>query len=40
MLNGWVNEVVRALRERMRLDVAFVSKFVDGQRVFHFVTRR
>ena len=39
LLDGSVNEVLRALRERMKLDVVFVSEFVDGQRVFRFVDR-
>ncbi len=39
LLDGSVNEVLRMLRERMSLDVVFVSEFVDGQRVFRFVDR-
>jgi GAF domain-containing protein len=39
LLDGSVNEVLRALRERLKLDVVFVSEFVDGQRVFRFVDR-
>lgn len=34
-----VGEVLRALRQRLKLDVVFVSEFVDGQRVFRFVDR-
>lgn len=32
-----VPEVLRLLRERMRMDVVFVSEFTDGQRVFRAV---
>lgn len=32
-----VTEVLRTLRDRLRMDVVFVSEFVDGQRVFRFV---
>lgn len=32
-----VTEVLRTLRDRLKMDVVFVSEFVDGQRVFRFV---
>ncbi|MBP7567173.1 MAG: GAF domain-containing protein [Burkholderiaceae bacterium] len=32
-----VPEVLQLLRERMKMDVVFVSEFVDGQRVFRHV---
>lgn len=32
-----VPEVLRLLRERMKMDVVFVSEFADGQRVFKYV---
>lgn len=34
-----VPEVLHLLREKMRMDVVFVSEFTDGQRVFRFVDR-
>lgn len=34
-----VPEVLRLLRERMNMDVVFVSEFVGGERVFRFVDR-
>ncbi|HET7792262.1 MAG TPA: GAF domain-containing protein [Rhizobacter sp.] len=34
-----VPEVLHQLREKMKMDVVFVSEFVDGQRVFRFVDR-
>ncbi|WP_428416524.1 GAF domain-containing protein [Methylibium sp.] len=37
LLDGSVNEVLKALRERLGLDVVFVSEIVDGRRVFRFV---
>lgn len=39
LIDGSVNEVLRLLRERLKLDVVFVSEFVDGRRVFRFVDR-
>lgn len=39
LIDGSVNEVLHALRERMKLDVVFVSEFIDGQRVIRFVDR-
>lgn len=32
-----VPEVLRLLRDKLRMDVVFVSQFVDGQRVFRYV---
>jgi len=32
-----VTEVLRTLRDRLKMDVVFVSEFIDGQRVFRFV---
>jgi len=32
-----VTEVLRTLRDRLRMDVVFVSEFIDGKRVFRFV---
>lgn len=37
LLDGAMGEVLRRLREKLRLDVVFVSEFVDGRRVFRFV---
>ena len=37
LLDDSVSELLRAMRERMRIDVVFVSEFVDGQRMFRFV---
>lgn len=37
LLDDSVSEVLRLLRESMKMDVVFVSEFVDGQRVFRFV---
>ncbi len=34
-----VSEVLRLLRERMKMDVVFVSEFTDGQRVFRHVSQ-
>lgn len=33
-----VSEVLRLLRERMKMDVVFVSEFTEGQRVFRHVS--
>jgi len=38
-LDQAVPEVLRLLRQRLGMDVVFVSEFVDGQRVFRFVDR-
>ncbi len=37
LIDGSVNQVLRTLRERLGMDVVFVSELVDGQRVFRFV---
>lgn len=34
LIDGAVPEVLRLLREHLKMDVVFVSEFVDGQRVF------
>lgn len=39
MLDRSVSEVLRLLRERMQMDVVFVSEFTDGQRVFRHVSQ-
>ncbi|AOS79554.1 MULTISPECIES: GAF domain-containing protein [Hydrogenophaga] len=36
-LDHSIGEVLRLLRERLHMDVVFVSEFVDGQRVFRRV---
>jgi GAF domain-containing protein len=38
-LDRSIGEVLRLLRERMGMDVVFVSEFVDGQRVFRHVAQ-
>lgn len=38
-LDSSIGEVLRLLRERMGMDVVFVSEFVDGQRVFRHVAQ-
>jgi hypothetical protein len=35
-----VRQVLRMLRERLDMDVVFVSEFIDGKRVFRFVNTR
>ncbi len=37
MIDGAIPEVLRLLREHLRMDVAFVSEFVNGRRVFRRV---
>lgn len=37
MLDGSIGEVLRLLRERMGMDVVFVSEFVEGRREFRRV---
>ena len=37
LIDNAVPEVLKLLRERMNMDVVFVSEFVDGQRVFRHV---
>jgi hypothetical protein len=36
-LDGRITDVLKMLRRQLRMDVVFVSEFVDGQRVFRFV---
>jgi GAF domain-containing protein len=36
-IDGAVPEVLRLLRDRMKMDVVFVSEFTDGKRVFRYV---
>ena len=38
-LDRSIGEVLKLLRERMGMDVVFVSEFVDGQRVFRHVAQ-
>jgi GAF domain-containing protein len=38
-LDQSIGEVLKLLRERMGMDVVFVSEFVDGQRVFRKVSQ-
>ncbi len=38
-LDQSIGEVLKLLRERMGMDVVFVSEFVDGQRVFRHVAQ-
>lgn len=37
LVSAAVTEVLRLLRERLRMDVVFVAEFVDGQRIFRRV---
>lgn len=37
LLDDSVSELLRAMRQRMQMDVVFVSEFVDGQRMFRYV---
>lgn len=37
LLDDSVAELLHAMRQRMEMDVVFVSEFVDGQRMFRFV---
>ena len=37
LLDESVAKLLRAMRERMRMDVVFVSEFIDGQRMFRYV---
>jgi len=39
LIDNSVPEVLRLLRERMKMDVVFVSEFTDGQRVFRHVSQ-
>lgn len=37
LLDDSVSELLRAMRQRMEMDVVFVSEFIDGQRMFRHV---
>ncbi len=37
LLDDSVSQLLQTMRERMQMDVVFVSEFVDGQRMFRFV---
>ena len=37
LIDGVVTEVLALLRERMKMDVVFVSEFVNNERVFRYV---
>lgn len=37
LINGAVTETLALLRDRLKMDVVFVSEFIDGQRVFRYV---
>jgi GAF domain-containing protein len=37
MIDSAVTEMLQLLRQRLAMDVVFVSEFVDGQRVFRYV---
>jgi GAF domain-containing protein len=37
LIDNSVPEVLRLLREKMKMDVVFVSEFTDGKRVFRYV---
>ena len=37
LLDDSVSELLHAMRQRMEMDVVFVSEFVDGRRMFRFV---
>lgn len=39
LIDNAVSDVLRLLRERMKMDVVFVSEFTDGQRVFRHVSQ-
>ena len=39
LLDKSISDVLRLLRERMKMDVVFVSEFTDGQRVFRHVSQ-
>jgi hypothetical protein len=39
LLDDTVTELLRAMRQRMEMDVVFVSEFIDGQRMFRYVDR-
>ena len=37
LLDDSVSQLLHAMRQRMQMDVVFVSEFVDGQRMFRYV---
>ncbi len=37
LLDDSVSELLHAMRQRMEMDVVFVSEFIDGQRMFRYV---
>ncbi len=37
LLDDSVSQLLRSMRERMQMDVVFVSEFIDGQRMFRYV---
>ena len=37
LLDDSVSQLLQAMRQRMEMDVVFVSEFVDGQRMFRYV---
>ena len=37
LLDNAVSEILALLRERLKMDVVFVSEFVDGERIFRYV---
>jgi hypothetical protein len=37
MVDGKVGSILKSMRDHMKLDVVFVSEFVDGQRVLRFL---
>lgn len=40
LLDESIQELLRALRDRLKMDVVFVSEFINGKRVFRFVDTR
>ena len=40
LLDGSIQEVLSTLRDRLKMDVVFVSEIIDGKRVFRFVDTR
>jgi GAF domain-containing protein len=40
LIDSAVTEMLQLLRQRLAMDVVFVSEFVDGQRVFRYVDTR
>ena len=37
LIDSAVSEILQLLRQRLAMDVVFISEFVDGQRVFRYV---